>query len=177
MPQCAAPPYGINALNDPPETLEIFATMDFTPIYRQVNGHYTSAVVTATLRQKQNDGSYSEYDLTDIDQYITSFYVGEYEATTTGEHPKSYSVTIPAGSTTVGAVSIEFPHIYFSVKTFPPGSDPEFEGFYYGNYRLTVTIVLLDEHGDEIAASKSSDYVIYTNAKVRPSYIPAVVGP
>ena len=165
---------------------EVAATLAFSTIENndKVGGHYTNAVITFTLRQKQEDGSYvvgglseSEQDLSDIDRYLSSVYVGEYEATTTGEHPTSYSVTVPASATILSAVSIEFPHVYFSVNTFPPGSDPEFEGFYYSNYRLTVSIVLLDEHGDEIAASRASDFVIYTNAKVRPSYIPAVVNP
>ena len=159
-------PYGINALNDPPETLEALLTLDFTPIISQVRGQYADAVVTVSLRQKQDSGSYGNSDLPDITQYIPALSIGETAATGEG-HASYYSAVIGASDLTEGDVTIEFPRLSFSVKTGAP-----FEtGFVYSNYRMTVSVVLRDEHGEEIAATKCSDFMIYTNAKVVPSFI------
>ncbi len=169
-------PFGINALNDPPETLEILPTLNFTPVINQVRGQYADAVVTVTLRQKQASGSYSNTDLANISQYITSLSVGGDAATTT-DHPSYYSAVVDAEDLIEGDVTIEFPRISFSVKTGAPFEDAGLSSNVYSNYRLTVAIVLRDGSGNEIAVSKCSDYVIYTNAKVIPSFIPPSAQP
>ena len=163
-------PFGVNALNDPPETLEILPTLNFTPVINQVKEHYADAVVMVTLRQKQASGSYGNSDLSDISQYITSLSVGDVAASNAG-HPSYYSVVVDKEDMTEGDVTIEFPRISFSVKT---GSAFETSHYIYSNYRLTVSIVLRDGSGNEIAVSKCSDFVIYTNAKVVPSFITTV---
>ena len=160
-------PFGINALNDPPQTLEILPTLDFTPIISQVRGQYSDAVVTVTLRQRQSNGTYGASDIANIAQYIPSLRVGDVVASNAG-HQSYYSAVISGEDLTENPVTIDFPHIVFSVLT---GAEFETAGFTYGNYRLTVTVVLRDENEDEITASKSTDYVIYTNAKVVPSFI------
>ena len=164
-------PFGINALNDPPATLEILPTMDFTPIVQQVRGHYADAVVTVTLRQKPESGLYNDEDVEDVAnvaQYIPSLSIGNYPASNAG-HASYYSAEIPASALIVDDVTITFPHIVFSVLT---GNDFEdvTQGT-YSNYRLTVSVVLRDAEQNEIAASKCTDFVIYTNAKVVPSFI------
>ena len=164
-------PFGINALNDPPETLEILPTLNFTPVINQVRGQYADAVVMVTLRQKQASGLYGNADLADISQYITSLSVGGDAATAT-DHPSYYSVVVDAEDLIEGDVTIEFPRISFSVETGAPFEDAGLSSNVYSNYRLTVAIVLRDGSGNEIAVSKCSDYVIYTNAKVVPSFIP-----
>ena len=58
------------------------------------------------------------------------------------------------------------------METGAPFEDAGLSSNVYSNYRLTVAIVLRDGSGNEIAVSKCSDYVIYTNAKVVPSFIP-----
>lgn len=163
-------PFGINALNDPPETLEILPTLDFTPIINQVRGQYADAVITVALRQKQESGSYGRTDLSDISRYIPSFAIGDTVASNAG-HPSYYSAVIDDEDLIEGDVTLEFPLISFTVKT---GAVFEEDELVYSNYRLTVSVVLRDESGNEIAVSKCSDFVIYTNAKVVPSYITTV---
>ena len=160
-------PYGINALNDPPETLNALLSLNYTSIIDQVRGQYADAVVTVTLRQKQSNGSYGNSDIANIAQYIPSLSFGESAATTAG-HPSYYSAVIDAENLTEEAVEILFPQLSFHVKT---GSEFESAGLTYGNYRLTVSVVLRDAFGEEISASKCSEYVIYTNAKVVASFI------
>lgn len=162
-------PYGINALNDTPETLEALLTLDFTPIIAQVRERYRDAVVTVTLQQKQASGSYGG-DLANVAQYIPSLSIGETAASGAG-HPSYYSAVIDASDLSEGDVTIEFPRLCFTVKT---GAAFEAEDLVYSNYRMTVSVVLRDEHGEEIAASKCSDFMIYTNAKVVPSFITTV---
>lgn len=39
-------------------------------------------------------------------------------------------------------------------------------GHIYANYRVRVTVVLLDEDGKELEGTKATDYIIYTNARI-----------
>lgn len=39
-------------------------------------------------------------------------------------------------------------------------------GYTYANYRVRVTVVLLDEDGKELEGTKATDYIIYTNARI-----------
>ncbi|MBR5044233.1 MAG: hypothetical protein IKX66_02690, partial [Clostridia bacterium] len=95
-------PFGINALNDPPETLEILPTMDFTPIVSQVRGQYADAVVTVTLRQKLNDGTYGDSDVPNIKQYIPSLMIGDVAASNL-DHESYYSAVIDSEDMTENA--------------------------------------------------------------------------
>ena len=36
----------------------------------------------------------------------------------------------------------------------------------YANYRVRVTVVLLDNAGKELEGTKATDYIIYTNARI-----------
>ena len=51
---------------------------------------------------------------------------------------------------------------------FSPLTGAEFEkkGYTYANYRVRLTVVLLDEKGNEIADTTATDYIIYTNARI-----------
>ena len=39
-------------------------------------------------------------------------------------------------------------------------------GYTYANYKVRLTAVLLDSSGRELADTKTSDYIIYTNARI-----------
>lgn len=51
---------------------------------------------------------------------------------------------------------------------YAPLTGEEFEkaGHIYANYRVRVTVVLLDEAGKELEGTKATDYIIYTNARI-----------
>lgn len=42
----------------------------------------------------------------------------------------------------------------------------EAAGYTYANYRVRVTVVLLDNTGNELEGTKATDYIIYTNARI-----------
>ena len=62
---------------------------------------------------------------------------------------------------------ITIPVMHFTVKT---GSAFEAAGLTYANYRLVVETVLYNSEG-EIPATRVSNYVVYTNAKVVPTFV------
>lgn len=43
--------------------------------------------------------------------------------------------------------------------------------YIYANYRVRVTVVLLDESGKELEGTKATDYIIYTNARIHQEII------
>ena len=53
--------------------------------------------------------------------------------------------------------------IDYSILT---GGEFETQDLTYANYKVTLTVSLLDAAGKELEGSKASDYIIYTNAKV-----------
>ena len=56
---------------------------------------------------------------------------------------------------------------YVKLKIVPlTGSEFEDKGFSYANYKLRLTVVLLDEAGNDLPNTKASDYIIYTNARI-----------
>ena len=56
----------------------------------------------------------------------------------------------------------------FTRIRFAPITGEEFERaeYTYSNYRVRLTVVLVDENGAEIPGTKTSDYIIYTNARI-----------
>ncbi|MBP5255804.1 MAG: hypothetical protein J6Z80_01990, partial [Clostridia bacterium] len=63
---------------------------------------------------------------------------------------------------------IELPIIHCHVTT---GDALEAAGYTYGNYRITMTVVLRNSGGTKLTLSQASNFVIYTNAKIIPDYI------
>lgn len=53
--------------------------------------------------------------------------------------------------------------IDYSILT---GSEFEKRGLTYANYKVTLTVSLLDKDSKELEGSSATDYIIYTNAKV-----------
>ena len=53
--------------------------------------------------------------------------------------------------------------IDYSILT---GSEFEEQGLTYANYKVTLTVSLLDKDNKELEGSSATDYIIYTNAKV-----------
>ena len=64
-------------------------------------------------------------------------------------------------------VPVDTKHQFIRLR-FSPLTGEEFEkrGYTYSNYRVRLTVVLLDKDGTEIPGTQSSDYIIYTNARI-----------
>ena len=121
------------------------------------------AMITARdVLQKQSDGTYgSELPIAD---YIPTLKVGANDATNAGTY---YYAVVDDDDLEDNGVEITLPELHLTVLT---GDDFQTAGYTYGNFRVVVSVVLRDGTS-ECAISLATNYVIYTNAKVFPSYI------
>ena len=157
-------PLGINALNNNDATVadfDLLADLNIGPIADRIT-NYTDAMVTIQVAQKHMDGTYGEP--VDITQYMTVDFEG---LSGMSSNENSYYRVIARSALTENAAVIEMPTIHCHVLT---GSALENLGFTYGNYKITVTVVLR-ENAVPIAISQASNYVVYTNAKIIPEFI------
>ena len=157
-------PLGINALNNDDATVEDFdllAELNIAPIADKLTT-YTDALVSIQLTERQNDGTYGP--ALDITQYMTLDFEG---LTAASSDATSYYQTIPRAALTDNGASISVPAIHCHPIT---GSALEGENFDYSNYKITVTMILLNS-GNRIAISQASNYVIYTNCKIIPDFV------
>ena len=85
------------------------------------------------------------------------------------DNDRSYYISVSADNAGIedNGAEITLPILHFTVLT---GNDFETAGLFYSNYRLDVEVALCYE-GVEIGVTKTSNYVIYTNAKVDPSFL------
>ena len=56
------------------------------------------------------------------------------------------------------------------------GESFEAKDYTYGNYRVRLTVVLLQADGTELDGTKASDYIVYTNARLYPEILPTLPG-
>ncbi|MBO4432111.1 MAG: hypothetical protein J5852_01130 [Clostridia bacterium] len=157
-------PLGINALNNDDATVadfDLIADLNIAPIADRLAG-YTDALVSLQLTKKQSDGTYSS--ALDISEYLTVDFEG---LSAVSRDATSYYKTIARASLSDNGAAISVPTIHCHVIT---GSDLETEGFDYSNYKITVTMVLLNS-GNRIAVSQASNYVVYTNCKIIPDFV------
>ena len=56
------------------------------------------------------------------------------------------------------------------------GESFEAKGYTYGNYRVRLTVVLLQADGTELDGTKASDYIVYTNARLYPEILSTLSG-
>ena len=108
---------------------------------------------------KQADGSYNENMPLPIGDYLQNSIV------------KDDGEALSAGNTSCqwkeAFVPVDTKHQFIRLR-FSPLTGEEFEkrGYTYSNYRVRLTVVLLDKDGTEIPGTQSSDYIIYTNARI-----------
>lgn len=166
---------GINALNndknndgiqDTTATFDLLGVINATSVEEKIQD-YASAKINIKLTQKQDDGSYGE--LLDVSEYFTVSFEGV-ESEDVTDNDTYYSVNIPTSNVYLvgNGAEIMLPLMHFTVKT---GSAFESAGLTYSNYRVIVEAVLCNGSGGEIGASKVSNYVVYTNAKIDPNFL------
>ena len=158
---------GINALNVNNATtadFDLLAVIDATAVADQIEG-YQNVVISVKLLQKGSDGTYGG-DLLDVSEYFTVTFEGESAPVDNNtEYTKSIAASDP--NLIDNGVEITIPVMHFAVKT---GSAFEAAGLTYANYRLVVETVMYNSEG-EIPATRVSNYVVYTNAKVVPTFV------
>ena len=152
---------GINPSDEanPADLIYTRADYDYTNVDAEALAKADKISYKLELFCKQADGSYNENMPLPIGDYLQNSIV------------KDDGETLSAGNTSCqwkeAFVPVDTKHQFIRLR-FSPLTGEEFEkrGYTYSNYRVRLTVVLLDKNGTEIPGTQSSDYIIYTNARI-----------
>lgn len=153
---------GINAKDMNTEEMAITANAiyDLSALSRSTKDSGKKIQYTMRLYVKDNSGDYKQTN--DISKYLSSFTL-ENAASSSGLNGKEcVFTTVYNGEEQNTAVT------KFTVKT---GKAFEEQGLAYANYRVELTAVLLNDNNSVVNGTTSSDYVVYTNAKIETGFI------
>lgn len=153
---------GINAKDMNTEEMAITANAiyDLSALSRSTKDSGKKIQYTMRLYVKDNSGDYKQTN--DISKYLSSFTL-ENATSSSGLNGKECVFTTDYnGEEQNTAVS------KFTVKT---GKAFEEQGLTYANYRVELTAVLLNDNNSVVNGTTSSDYVVYTNAKIETGFI------
>lgn len=153
---------GINAKDMTTEEMAITANAiyDLSALSRSTKDGGKKIQYTMRLYVKDNSGDYKQTN--DISKYLSSFTL-ENATSSSGLNGKECVFTTDYnGEEQNTAVTI------FTVKT---GKAFEEQGLTYANYRVELTAVLLNDNNSVVNGTTSSDYVVYTNAKIETGFI------
>ena len=115
---------------------------------------------TLKLYVKDNSGDYKQTN--DISKYLSSFTL-ENATSSSGLNGKECVFTTAYNGEEQNTAVTKF-----TVKT---GKAFEEQGLTYANYRVELTAVLLNDNNSVVNGTTSSDYVVYTNAKIETGFI------
>lgn len=110
------------------------------------------------LFRKNDNGVYDETASLIINDYLLNLYIQNNEVTDSKTKSCQW---------TEGFTANETKHVFTNISFVPlTGEAFENAGYTYANYKVRLTAVLLDSSGRELADTKTSDYIIYTNARI-----------
>ncbi len=157
---------GVNGITDGGQwKLSTLGAYDISDLSSDLISKASKIKVTLSLNKKGNDGSCGDLD----------------NGKTIGDYLKKPIITKPTFSDKDAANRNEFESTFkWNSASYKPGqviqipidysiltgSEFETQDLTYANYKVTLTVSLLDAAGKELEGSKASDYIIYTNAKV-----------
>ena len=157
---------GINpsdSANNRSEIIYTKADYDYSGVDTSVLESASKICYKMELFQKETSGAYNEANPLAIGNYLQSIIkIGSNTSTLrqTAENNTAYQWVEDFRS-------IEAKHQSASFSFTPlTGEEFETEGYAYANYRVRLTVVLLDQEGNELDGTKASDYIIYTNARI-----------
>ena len=135
------------------------ADYDYSNVDAAILEKATSIRYKMQLFQKNADGTYDETALLPITSYLPVMFKENTQKSSVNEET-SYQWEENFNRNASGLLSTRF--------RFSPLTGAEFEekGYTYANYRVRLTVVLLDKDGKEIADTTATDYIIYTNARI-----------
>lgn len=153
---------GINAKDMTTEEMAITANAiyDLSALSRSTRDSGKKIQYTLKLYVKDNSGDYKQTN--DISKYLSSFTL-ENATSSSGLNGKECVFTTAYNGEEQNTAVTKF-----TVKT---GKAFEEQGLTYANYRVELTAVLLDEKNEKVNGTTSSDYVVYTNAKIETGFI------
>lgn len=153
---------GINAKDMNTEEMAITANAiyDLSALSRSTKDSGKKIQYTMRLYVKDNSGDYKQ--INDISKYLSSFTL-ENAASSSGLNGKECVFTTAYNGEEQNTAVTKF-----TVKT---GKAFEEQGLSYANYRVELTAVLLNDNNSVVNGTTSSDYVVYTNAKIETGFI------
>ena len=153
---------GINAKDMTTEEMAITANAiyDLSALSRSTRDSGKKIQYTMRLYVKDNSGDYKQTN--DISKYLSSFTL-ENAASNSGLNGKECVFTTDYNGEEQNTAVTKF-----TVKT---GKAFEEQGLTYANYRVELTAVLLNDNNSVVNGTTSSDYVVYTNAKIETGFI------
>lgn len=153
---------GINAKDMTTEEMAITANAiyDLSALSRSTKDSGKKIQYTMRLYVKDNSGDYKQTN--DISKYLSSFTL-ENATSSSGLNGKECVFTTDYNGEEQNTAVTKF-----TVKT---GKAFEEQGLTYANYRVELTAVLLNDNNSVVNGTTSSDYVVYTNAKIETGFI------
>lgn len=153
---------GINAKDMNTEEMAITANAiyDLSALSRSTKGSGKKIQYTMRLYVKDNSGDYKQTN--DISKYLSSFTL-ENATSSSGLNGKECVFTTDYNGEEQNTAVTKF-----TVKT---GKAFEEQGLTYANCRVELTAVLLNDNNSVVNGTTSSDYVVYTNAKIETGFI------
>lgn len=153
---------GINAKDMSTEEMAITANAiyDLSALSRSTRDSGKKIQYTMRLYVKDNSGDYKQTN--DISKYLSSFTL-ENATLSSGLNGKECVFTTDYNGEEQNTAVTKF-----TVKT---GKAFEEQGLTYANYRVELTAVLLNDNNSVVNGTTSSDYVVYTNAKIETGFI------
>lgn len=153
---------GINAKDMTTEEMAITANAiyDLSALSRSAKDSGKKIQYTMRLYVKDNSGEYKQTK--DISKYLSSFTL-ENATSNSGLNGKECIFTTGYNGEEQNTAVTKF-----TVKT---GKAFEEQGLTYANYRVELTAVLLNDNNSVVNGTTSSDYVVYTNAKIETGFI------
>lgn len=153
---------GINAKDMTTGEMAITANAiyDLSALSRSTRDSGKKIQYTMRLYVKDNSGDYKQTN--DISKYLSSFTL-ENATSSSGLNGKECVFTTAYNGEEQNTAVTKF-----TVKT---GKAFEEQGLTYANYRVELTAVLLNDNNSVVNGTTSSDYVVYTNAKIETGFI------
>lgn len=139
------------------------ADYDYTNVDAEILGRAKTISYKLELFQKDASGTYDESKPLTIETYMQDGGIIKGDAGNEQEIAARGNCCTWRENFSPAAEKHQFTRIRFAPIT---GEEFEKAGYTYSNYRVRLTVVLVDEKGAEIPGTKTSDYIIYTNARI-----------
>lgn len=160
---------GINPSDtvNPADIIYTKADYDYSNVDETILDKAKSISYKMELFQKNEIGSYDETKPLSIKDYLQNTVKenGSTEASPAGSSETSGTGTVYQWEESFKSDDGRHQIARFRYAPFT-GEAFERKNYTYANYRVRLTVVLLDDKGNELDGTKATDYIIYTNARI-----------
>ena len=158
---------GVNGITDGGQwKLSTLGAYDISDLSSDLISKASKIKVTLSLNKKGDNGSYGGLDNgKTISDYLKNQTITKptFSAGSAENRKDKFETTFDWNSASYNPGQVIQIPIDYSILT---GSGFEEQGLTYANYKVTLTVSLLDKDSKELEGSSATDYIIYTNAKV-----------